>query len=288
MGRAFKELGVRREDIVVSTKLWRVGDGPNDQFLSRKHLIEGINNSLKRLQMDYVDVVYCHRPDYDTPLEETCRAMNWIIENGKANYWGTSMWPADRITKAIEICQQLNFHKPITEQPAYSMVRRDLFEKEYRRLFSEYKYGTTIWSPLAGGILTGKYNDGNIPAGSRYDTHGDFLKSTWGTYFADNKKEKTLKLLNGLGDLAKELGFTQAQLALAWCLASNDVSTVILGFTRIEQVEENMKALELYGKWNLDIEKRVRDILENEPESDMDWRKWSAQEQRRDVAVKRV
>ena len=104
MGRALKELGVRREDVVVTTKLWRVGDGPNDMFLSRKHLIEGINNSLKRLQMDYVDVVFCHRPDYETPLEETCRAMNWIIENGKAHYWGTSMWPADRITKAVEIC----------------------------------------------------------------------------------------------------------------------------------------------------------------------------------------
>ena len=179
MGRALKELNVKREDIVVSTKLWRVGDGPNDQFLSRKHLMEAINNSLKRLQMDYVDVVFCHRPDYETPLEETCRAMHSIIEQGKAFYWGTSMWPADRISKAIEICERLNLHKPITEQPAYSMVRRDLVEKDYRRLFSEYRYGTTIWSPLAGGILTGKYNDGNVPAGSRYDNHKDFLAGTW-------------------------------------------------------------------------------------------------------------
>jgi aryl-alcohol dehydrogenase-like predicted oxidoreductase len=160
MGKAFKELNVRREDIVVSTKLWRVGNGVNDMFLSRKHLVEGMNNSLKRLQLDYVDVVFCHRPDYDTPLEETCRAMSYLIDSGKTFYWGTSMWSADRITKAIEICERLNLHKPITEQPAYSMVRRDLVEKEYRRLFSEYRYGTTIWSPLAGGILTGKYNDG--------------------------------------------------------------------------------------------------------------------------------
>jgi len=195
MGRAFKELGVKREDIVVSTKLWKVGNGVNDVFLSRKHLIEGINNSLKRLQLDYVDVVFCHRPDYDTPLEETCRAMNWIIENGKAFYWGTSMWPADRITKAIEICERLNLHKPITEQPCYSLVRRDLFEKEYRRLFSEYKYGTTIWSPLAGGILAGKYNNGEIPAGSRYDVHNDFLKGTWNTYFSEEKKPGTVKKL---------------------------------------------------------------------------------------------
>jgi aryl-alcohol dehydrogenase-like predicted oxidoreductase len=274
MGRALKELGVKREDVVVTTKLWKVGDGVNDVFLSRKHLIEGITNSLKRLQMDYVDVVYCHRPDYDTPLEETCRAMNWIIENGKAFYWGTSMWPADRITKAIEICERLNLHKPITEQPVYSLVRRDLFEKEYRRLYSEYKYGTTIWSPLAGGILAGKYNDGVIPQGSRYDVHGDFLKGTWNTYFAEDKKEGTVKKLRALADLAKELGFTQAQLALAWCLANHDVSTVILGFTRLEQVDENMKALELYGKWNSEIEKKVRDIFTNDPEADMDWRKW--------------
>ena len=210
MGRAFKELGVKREDLVVSTKLWRVGDGVNDQFLSRKHLLEGINNSLKRLQMDYVDVVFCHRPDFDTPLEETCRAMHTIIEQGKAFYWGTSMWPADRITKAIEICERLNLHKPIVEQPAYSLVRRNIVEKDYRRLFAEYKYGTTIWSPLAGGILTGKYNDGNIPEGSRYDKHKDFLKDTWNGVFGESKKEDTIRKLTALADLAKELGFTQA------------------------------------------------------------------------------
>lgn len=195
MGKAFKELGVKREDIVVSTKLWRVGNGVNDMFLSRKHLFEGINNSLKRLQLEYVDVLYCHRPDYETPLEETCKAMNDIINQGKAFYWGTSMWTADRIAKAIEICERLNFHKPITEQPAYSMVERKLVEKEFRRLYSEYKYGLTIWSPLAGGILTGKYNEGNIPEGSRYDKHKDFLKGTWNAHFSDDKKEGTIKKL---------------------------------------------------------------------------------------------
>jgi aryl-alcohol dehydrogenase-like predicted oxidoreductase len=168
MGRAFKELGFKREEIVVSTKLIRSGTGVNDTFLSRKHIIEGITNSLKRLQLDYVDVLFCHRPDYDTPLEETCRAMSWVIDNNKAFYWGTSEWPADRITKAIEICERYNLHKPIVEQPQYSMLVRDAFEKDYRRLFSEYKYGTTIWSPLAGGILAGKYNDGVAPEGSRY------------------------------------------------------------------------------------------------------------------------
>ena len=135
--------------------------------------------------------------------------MNWIIENNKAFYWGTSEWPADRIAKAIEICERLNLHKPIVEQCQYSMLVRDRFENEYRRLFSESKYGTTIWSPLAGGILTGKYNDGNIPEGSRYDNH-KFLDSNWQKFFGEGKKEGTLKRLNALADLAKELGFTQA------------------------------------------------------------------------------
>jgi aryl-alcohol dehydrogenase-like predicted oxidoreductase len=134
---------------------------------------------LKRLQLDYVDVVFCHRPDFDTPLEETCRAMNWIINNKKAFYWGTSEWPADRIAKAIEICEKLNLHKPIVEQPQYSMFIRNRFENEYRRIFSEYKYGSTIWSPLAGGILTGKYNDGNIPEGSRFDNHKWLMDFAW-------------------------------------------------------------------------------------------------------------
>ena len=210
LGRALKELNVKREDIVVTTKLWRVGEKPNDMFLSRKHLIEGINNSLKRLGLDYVDIVFCHRPDFDTPLEETLRAMDWIINHGKTFYWGTSMWPADRIVKAIEMCERLHLHKPVVEQPLYSMVQRSLFEKDYQRVFEEYGYGSTIWSPLAGGILTGKYNEGNIPAGSRYDKHGDFLKQTWEKYFAEDKKEDTIRKLKALESLAKELGYTQA------------------------------------------------------------------------------
>jgi len=207
MGNAFKELNFKREEIVVSTKIFKVGPGVNDTFLSRKHIVEAIHNSLKRLQLDYVDVVFCHRPDYETPLEETCRAMNWIIENNKAFYWGTSEWPADRISKAIEICERLNLHKPIVEQCQYSMIVRDRFENEYRRIFSEAKYGTTIWSPLAGGILTGKYNEGVIPEGSRYDNH-KFLDSTWQKYFGEGKREGTLKKLKDLADIAKEAGFT--------------------------------------------------------------------------------
>lgn len=283
MGRAFKELGYRREDLVVSTKLFKCGTGINDLFLSRKHILEGINNSLRRLQLDYVDVIFCHRPDYETPLEETVKAMSDIIEQGKAFYWGTSEWPADRIAKAVEICERRNLHKPIVEQAQYSMIVRDRFEKEYRRLFSEYRYGTTIWSPLAGGILTGKYNDGNIPEGTRYATQQ--LDRIWQQYFGEGKKEGTLVKLNALAAYAKELGYTQAQLALAWAISNRDVSTCILGFTKISQVEENLKALELYKKWSEEIEKKVREILANEPEPDIDFRKWAPQPQRRAQSV---
>ena len=165
------------------------------------------------------------------------------------------------------------------------MLCRDRFEKEYRRLFSEYKYGTTIWSPLAGGILAGKYNDGKIPEGSRYDNH-KILDATWEKYMGPKAKELTLSKLNKLAALAKELGYTQAQLGLAWAIASKDVSTCILGFTRLEQVDENLRAIELYNKWNADIEKQVNDILDNAPEADMDWRRWAPLEQRRSLAVK--
>jgi voltage-dependent potassium channel beta subunit len=286
MGNAFKELGFKREEIVVSTKIWKCGQGVNDTFLSRKHIVEAIHNQLKRLQLDYVDVILCHRPDYETPLEETCRAMSWIIENNKAFYWGTSEWPADRIAKAIEICEKLNLHKPIVEQPQYSMICRDKFEHEYRRLFSEYKYGTTVWSPLAGGILSGKYNNGNIPEGSRYDNHKFLLNGNWKTLMNPDAKEKSIKKLNSLAELAKELGFTQAQLALAWVIANTDVSTCILGFTKLYQVEENLKALELYYKWTPEIEKKVREILDNEPEATTNFRTWAPLAQRRDLALK--
>jgi voltage-dependent potassium channel beta subunit len=284
MGKAFKELGFKREEIVVSTKIFKIGQGVNDCFLSRKHIMEAISAQLKRLQLDYVDVLFCHRPDYNTPLEETCRAMHSVIEQGKAFYWGTSEWTADRISKAIEICERFGLHKPIVEQPQYSMLARQRFENEYRFIFSEYKYGTTIWSPLAGGILSGKYNSGEIPEGSRYDNHKN-LDTIWQKHMGPDVKDKTLKILNNLADISKDLGYTQAQLALAWAIASKDVSTCILGFTRLSQVEENLKSLELYNKWTPEIEKRVRDALGNDPEVMMDFRTWAPLANRRDVAL---
>jgi len=285
MGRAFKELGLRRESMVVSTKIFKCGNGINDTFLSRKHIIEAMRNSLARLQLDYVDVVFCHRPDYETPLEETCRAMHWLIENNKAFYWGTSEWPADRITRAIEVCERLGLHKPIVEQPEYNMFSRERFEGEYYRLFDEYRYGTTIWSPLGGGLLSGKYNDGVIPAGSRFDNHKAMFDSTWQKYLGPEKKESTMAKLNALANIATELGFTQAQLALAWAIANKDVSTCILGFTKLSQVEENLKAVELLKLWTPDIEKRIREILSNDPAGVREFRTWGSMKLRRDVHI---
>lgn len=213
--------------------------------------------------------------------------MSWIIDNNKAFYWGTSEWPADRITKAIEICDKLGLHKPIVEQPQYSMFYRSVFEREYRRIFSEYKYGTTIWSPLAGGILSGKYNDGNTPADSRYgNPKNQFVNNSWNNYFGEGKKEGTIKKLQALAGIAKELECTQAQLALAWAIANGDVSTCILGFTKITQVEENLKALEIYYKWTPEIERKIREVIDNEPETTLSWRTWAPLKQRRDEALK--
>lgn len=168
----------------------------------------------------------------------------------------------------------MNLHKPVIEQPQYNALARQNFEKDQRRIFSEYGYGSTIWSPLASGILAGKYNSGEIPDGSRFSTNPD-LMFIFKRFFNDKEKDVTIKKLNDLADYAKSIGYSQAQLCLAWAIANKDVSTCLLGFTREEQIHENMKALELYKKWNDEHEKKVREILSNDPEGDMDWRIWS-------------
>lgn len=285
-GRVLKELNYPRESLVVSAKILKSSTDVNF-LLSRKHIIEGLNNSLKRLQLDYVDIVFCHRPDYDTPLEETCRAMSWCIDQGKAFYWGTSMWPADRIAEAIELCDKLGLHKPTCEQAEYSMLTRPKFEKEYRRLFSEKKYGSTIWSPLAGGLLSGKYNEGEIPEDARYA----ILESNpqwqwiWDQYMGPKTKEKTTTILKKIGEIAKDLGYSQAQLALVWTLANTDVSTCLFGASRLEQIDSNIKALELYKKWTPELEKQITTLLGNAPEPDMDYRRYGPLPSRRAEAL---
>ena len=194
LGKAFKELNVQREKIVVSTKIFNCGTDPNDSFLSRKHIIEGIRNSLKRLQLDYVDVIFCHRYDRYTPLEETCRAMDWVINQGLAHYWGTSQWTASQIMEAYKICDKLNLIAPVVEQSNYNMMVRDRIESEYRDLFKRYKMGTTIWSPLESGILAGRYLNG-IPDDSRYKLKNDGAANNIQPYL-DNKKNGMKNFLN--------------------------------------------------------------------------------------------
>ena len=259
MGNVIKELGWRRESIVVSTKIFWGGDGPNDTGLSHKHIIEGMNGALRRLQLDYVDLVFCHRPDPNTPIEETVRAMDIVIKQGKAFYWGTSEWSAAEIMRADAVARQYGLTPPSMEQPQYNMFVRDRFEKEYAPLYSELGYGTTIWSPLASGVLTGKYNDG-IPEGSRVTAKGmEWLKDA---AITPERIEKVRKLQ----PIADELGCSLAQLGLAWCLTNPNVSTVITGASRAAQVTENMKALEVAPKLTPEILDAIEGVLENKPE----------------------
>lgn len=258
MGKVFKKLGWRREGIVVSTKIFWGGEGPNDTGLSHKHIIEGVNNALRRLQMDYVDLVFCHRPDPNTPIEETVRAMDIVIKQGKAFYWGTSEWSAAEILRADGIARQYGLTPPSMEQPQYNMLVRERFEREFRPLYRELGYGTTIWSPLASGMLSGKYVDG-IPADSRVALPGyEWLKPA----VLDSER---IEIVRKLRPLAADLGCTLAQMALAWCLKNPDVSTVMTGASRPQQVKENMKALEVVPKLTDDVMAQIEKILDNRP-----------------------
>jgi len=269
LGKAFKSLDVRRESIVVSTKIFKCGTGINDSFLSRKHIIEGLRNSLKRLQLEYVDVVFCHRYDLRTPIEEVCRAMNWVIEKGWAFYWGTSEWDASQIMEAHVICEKLGLIKPICDQCQYNMFVREKLETQYVPLFDKIKLGTTIWSPLFSGVLTGKYIN-EIPKDTRFDLFSAGSAMHLRTY-NNNKKEWDEKLIK-LTDLAKSLGCNLAQLAIAWTIRNPDVSTCILGTSRVEQLVDNLGALEIVDKLTTDVELQIEEILQNQPIGDMDWR----------------
>mgnify|MGYP000999221397 CR=1 FL=1 len=258
MGNVIKKTGWRREDLVISTKIFWGGEGPNDRGLSHKHIIEGVNNSLRRLQMEYVDLVFCHRPDPETPIEETVRAMDIVIKQGKAFYWGTSEWNAADIMRADSFARQNHLTPPSMEQPQYNMFVRENMEKELLPVFRELGFGTTIWSPLASGLLTGKYNDG-IPADSRIATKGfEWLKDT----VLNPEKIAKVRLLQ---PIAADLGGTIAQMALAWCLKNPNVSTVITGASKASQVHENMKALELVDKLTEDVMAKIEEILGNQP-----------------------
>lgn len=256
MGEAIKKLKWRRGSYLISTKIyWGLHEGVNEQnTLNRKRLIEGINGSLKRLDMEYVDLIYCHRPDPTTPIEETVWAMHNIIEWGKAFYWGTSEWAASEIIEAIQIAEQHHLHKPVVEQPQYNMFERKRLEGDYVRFYKDYGLGTTTWSPLASGLLSGKYNKG-IPKNSR----GTLKGYEW---LANRLTDKDrLDKVAALEPIAKELGCTMSQLGLAWCLKNPFVSTVITGASRVEQVHENMKASDVVEKITPEIMERIDAIF---------------------------
>jgi voltage-dependent potassium channel beta subunit len=278
MGQVINKAGWRREDLVISTKIFWGGApqaagqpfkaGPNDRGLSRKHILEGTDASLKRLDLDYVDLLFCHRPDIDTPIEETVWAMDHVVRQGKALYWGTSEWSAAQIRQAYDFARREHLTPPTMEQPQYNMFCRDRVEAEYAPLYDEIGLGTTIWSPLASGILTGKYSDG-IPDGSRFSLEN--LKWLLPELQGEAGQAKVAKVKQ-LTPLAEELGCTMAQLALAWCLSNDDVSTVITGASRVEQVSENLAALQVAEKLTPDFLERIEEILANRPGGEQNWR----------------
>jgi voltage-dependent potassium channel beta subunit len=256
MGAALRELNWRRSSYLVSTKFyWGIYNGVNERnTLNRKRLIDGIQGSLKRLQLEYVDLIYCHRPDPETPIEETCWAMHNIIEKGQALYWATSEWSAQEITAALEISERHHLHKPITEQPIYNLFNRHRLSGDYVRLYKDYGYGATTWSPLASGLLTGKYK-GGIPKDSRAALNGyEWLVPRM------TDKEK-LQRVEALQALAKELNCSLAQLAIAWCLKNPFVSSVITGASRVEQVQENIKAGDIAPKLTAEYMSRIDHIF---------------------------
>ncbi len=263
MGNAIKKLGWPRESIVVSSKVFWGGDRPNYKGLSRKHIYEACRNSLKRLQFDYLDLYFCHRPDPETPIEETVRAMDDLIHQGKILYWGTSEWRAVDIMRAYGIAKELGLAPPQMEQPQYNLFHRDRVEMEYLPLYREIGLGTTVWSPLSSGLLTGKYNDG-VPAGTRASLQGyEWLKDRV-------TRVEAVEAVKRLEPIARDLGATMAQFSLAWCLKNPNVSTVITGASRPEQVEENMKAEEVLPKLDSDTMERIEAVVGNKPKSEED------------------
>ena len=256
MGEALRKLGWRRPSYLVSTKFyWGLEKGVNERnTLNRKRLLEGIDGSLRRLGLDYVDLVFCHRPDRETPIEETAHTMHNIIESGRAIYWGVSEWSADEIRAAWAVCDKYGWHKPAMEQPEYNLLHRARVEKEYARLYEDIGLGTTTWSPLASGLLTGKYNNG-IPKDSRGALKG------YGWLKDQLSDAASLEKVRALGKIAKELDCTLAQFAIAWCAKNPNVSTVIMGASRVEQVCENLKALEVLPKLSEKVMKRVDEIV---------------------------
>jgi voltage-dependent potassium channel beta subunit len=261
MGKVIKRAGWKRSDLVLSTKIFWGGPGPNDKGLSRKHIIEGVDAALQRLQTDYVDLVFAHRPDINTPIEETVRAFNQVINQGKAFYWGTSEWSAAQIMEAYAVARREHLIPPQMEQPQYNMFHRNRVEHEYAHLYDEIGLGTTIWSPLASGLLTGKYNQG-MPEGTRATLEGyEWLRH----HFEDEEAVERIAKVGKLMDIADDLGASMPQLALAWTLKNPHISTTITGASKPNQIVENMKAIEVSSQLTDDVMEKIEEILDNKP-----------------------
>lgn len=280
-----KEGLCRREHLVISTKLF-FGDGqsikgnPNANGNTRKHLLEGMDASLDRLQMKYVDLIFSHRPDPSTPIEETVRAMDFLINQGKAFYWGTSEWSAQEITEAHAVAQRLGLHAPKFEQPQYNMLHRTRFEVEYQPLYVQFGMGTTIWSPLASGLLSGKYSQRAIPEGSRLSFGKVGMNAELRRQFESGEglngldikdPDEALRIVDSVKPVAARLGCSLAQLALAWTLKNPNVSTTICGASRVEQMEQNLKAIEVVPKLTPEVMDEIEKLLKNAPAGCRNW-----------------
>jgi len=260
MGKALKELGWPREQFVVSTKIFWGGQTPTEKGLSFKHIVEGVDRSLRNFQLDHVDLVFAHRPDFETPVSETVRAFNHVIQQGKAFYWGTSEWPAERILEAAKFAEDNYLIGPTMEQPEYNLLHRSRFEEEYAILYKKLGLGTTTWSPLKSGMLSGKYRGGVFPEGTRANLPGfEWLKEM----FSDPAR---MQAVENLALIADDLGVSLAQMSIAWLLKNPNVSTVITGASRLEQLEENFKALDVVDMLTDDVLDRIDDALANYPD----------------------
>jgi voltage-dependent potassium channel beta subunit len=261
MGEALKTLGWSRDSFIVSSKVFWGGEKPTQRGLSRKHVTDAAHAALKRLQVEYLDLYFCHRPDIDTPIEETVRAMHDLVAQGKILYWGTSEWSAQQLTEAYAVARDLRITPPTMEQPQYNIFERQKVEADYRPLYDLLGLGTTIWSPLASGVLTGKYNDG-VPADSRMNLPGyEWLKEK----LSSDAGRAQIAKVRDLAKLADEIGISITHLALLWCLANKNVSTVILGASRTSQLEDNLAALSHRDKLTSDVLDRIDAITGNKP-----------------------
>ncbi len=257
MGKILKRRKWPRDTFLVSSKVFWGGDLPNQEGLSRKHVFEACHAALKRLRVDYLDLYFCHRPDPNTPVEETVRAMSDLVRQGKVLYWGTSEWSAEQISEAHKIARDLNDVPPTMEQPQYNLFHREKVEKEFAPLYETVGLGTTIWSPLASGLLTGKYNDGD-PGNTRISLKDyEWLREQ----FQNDEARRRLAKVKRLAKVADDLDTTLPKLALAWCLKNPRVSTVITGASKPKQVRENMKAIEVLEKLDDEIMRRIEKIL---------------------------